>query len=107
MIVNVSYDFHQANEYKYYHLCILHNQKVVTTLFDLSFELVKIEIEKYKNLYEFIVIGTIENIDSCIRFINSTQYSDILFCDLKKEDVFKSKNSIFVDLTEYFKNVKH
>lgn len=103
MINQVPYNFYKPNEYKYYHIRILDNQNVVTTLFDLSLDVVKKEIEKYKNNYNFTVIGTTDNIDTFIYYINRKN-SDIIGYNLKKEDIFTYKHDFLVNCTEYFKN---
>lgn len=102
MINQVPYNFYQLNEYKYYHICILDNQDVVTTLFDLSLDVVKKEIEKYKNNYDFTVIGTTDNIDTVIYYMNGRN-SDIIGYNFKKEDIFKYKYDFLVNCTDYFK----
>lgn len=103
----VPYNYNKPNQYKYYHLCIMDNNKEIGKQFDLSFNEVKEKIDEIKNKYNYFVKGTIECLDSCINYLNSKNMSNGIVClDMKKEDIFKANEQLFVDCTEYFKKLQ-
>lgn len=103
MINKVNFNSRKPNEYKFYHIRISKDDKAVLNLFDLSLSDVKNELNEIENGCDFIVIGTIDEIDDSIRFIKETKYSGILV-NISKEDVFTLNELIFVNCTDYFKN---
>lgn len=93
----------KLNEYDYYHIRIFNRDQVIFENFDLSFKDAFDKINKIISAYDFIVIATIDKIDDCIRCINGQCRGGIVLPPLQKEDVFKSKEGIFVNCTDYFK----
>ena len=107
MINRVPYNYNKLNEYKFYHIMLLKNEKKIENFFDKTKDEIIEIINSHNNYDNFIVKGTIDNIKLCLRYVNEKENAGILFSNIQKEDIFQSQNSIFVDLTEYFKNVKH
>lgn len=106
-VTMVPYNYNKPNQYKYYHLCIMDDNKEIEKQFDLSFNEVKEKIDKIKNKYNYIVKGTIECLDSCINYLYSKNIAEDIVCwNMKKEDIFKAKDQLFVDCTEYFKKLQ-
>lgn len=100
-LLNISKKY---NEYDYYHICIYKDEKIIKQEFDLSFKDV-IDILENNKPSDFKVIGTTDSVDLCLKYINEYINSDIIGCDLEREDIFKSEYKIFVNLTNAFTKI--
>ncbi|MEG9430208.1 MAG: hypothetical protein VZQ61_04715 [Christensenellaceae bacterium] len=105
MVNIVSVNFHKPQEYKYYHIRVLNGDKKVFDSFNLSIDDVINKIKQIDKGCNFVVIGTVEDIDACLNYMNNYQNQGIVFV-VTKEDIFNSKSTIFVNCTNYFKNIK-
>lgn len=107
MTTILPFNFKKPNEYEFYHVRIFNSDSVASDYFDLSFEKAKLMINKIEDNCDYIVIGTIDNIDNCLNYINNCQNIDngLIGCYLSKKEVFTSTDTIFVNCTEYFKQI--
>lgn len=101
-MIDVLHNFTESDKYPYYHICFYENEKIISKRFDLSKEAICEFIRKTNNC-NFKVIGTLNNIDLCLRYINEKLNDGILGCDLTRDDVFESNYTIFVDCTKDFR----
>lgn len=101
-MINVQYNFTKQNEYPFYHICFYEEGRIIFEKFDLSVKEV-FELIKEMNVSNFKVVGTLNNIELCLRYINEKENAGIIGCDLEKGDIFKSSNTIFVNCTDVFK----
>ncbi len=97
------YNLKKPNQYDYYHLAVLSDEKVIQTHFDLTYETAIKELDQIKDRFEFKIIGTLQKIRDCLDYVNRCCNDGILI--IFEEDIFNSENTIFVDCTNYFKNV--
>lgn len=101
----VPYNYNKPNQYRYYHICILDDDKEIDKQYDLSIDEVKSKIAETKDKY--IVLGTIEKVNDCVEYVNrENSLNGILGFNITKEDIFKSNESIFVNCTKYFSELK-
>ena len=107
MTTILPFNFKKPTEYEFYHVRIFNSNSITSDCFDLSFEEAKIMINKIKGNCDYIVIGTIDNIDNCLNYINNCQNIDngLIGCYLSKKEIFTSTDTIFVNCTEYFKHI--
>ena len=64
MTTILPFNFKKPTEYEFYHVRIFNSNSITSDCFDLSFEEAKIMINKIKGNCDYIVIGTIDNIDN-------------------------------------------
>lgn len=105
-MANIWENSKKLNEYDFYHICVYNKNGIFFEKFDLSFKEIFNKINEIIDEYEFIVIATLEKIDDSLRYVN-TQYlmAGIISQPLLREDVFKSKERIFVSCTDYFRKL--
>lgn len=101
-MINVLHNFTKLDEYPYYHICFYKKDRTKNEKFDLSKEKIFEEIRRNDNL-DFKVLGTLERVDLCLRYINEKLNEGIFGCDLTRNDIFESDTTIFVDCTKVFK----
>ena len=102
MVNNISQNYFKPNQYRYYHIRVAHGNEVLLRRYNLSIEELREIIKTIDYSKTYTVIGTVETVEACINYVNLCQNAGT-YCLTSKEDVFDSKNTIFVNCTEYFR----
>lgn len=102
-MIILPYNSKKPNEYNYYHMAVMSNEKVIKTYFDLTFETVINELDKINSEFNYKIIGTLEKVDDCLKYINFCRNDGIIIF-IERKDIFEKNDPIFVDCTNYFNN---
>ena len=102
MITNMP-NMYKPEGFEHYHVCFFDKKGDVSSqLFDLSLKEVAGKISTIANDCDFIVMMTIDPIETVLNYINNCENGAILLT-MDKEDIFRMKRPFLIDKTLEFK----